>query len=132
MSKPPHSQRGPRQEQVTQQPRVEVQQWTGPLPPPAALAKFNEIIPNGADRVMAMAEKEHAHRIAYEAAGLQATTREATRGQYLGAAVSIIAVCGAVYAAHVGAHWSVAVALVGIPVLGMIRAIVRPRPKQSH
>lgn len=30
---------------------------SGPLPPPSDLAQYNDIISNGADRIMAMAEK---------------------------------------------------------------------------
>lgn len=131
MAKPPHNDRGSRQQQAQQQPQqVAVrQEWSGPLPPPAALEKFNQIIPNGADRILAMAEKEQAHRVEYERIGLQATVGESRRGQILGAVVSVAAVIGAVYAAHIGAHWSVSVALVGVPVLGIVRAIVRPRSK---
>ena len=36
--------------------------WEGPLPPPAALAAFEQIQPGLADRITAMAEKEQAHR----------------------------------------------------------------------
>lgn len=35
----------------------------GPLPTPEDLAHYNTIIPNGAERIMRMAEKEQAHRI---------------------------------------------------------------------
>ncbi len=35
---------------------------SGPLPPPSDLAQYNDIISNGADRIMAMAEKEQAVR----------------------------------------------------------------------
>jgi len=74
-----------------------------------------------------MAEKEQAHRIEYEKIGLPATIRESRRGQTLGAIISFVAVCGAIYTAYIGAHWAVPVALVGVPVLGLVRAIVRPR-----
>ena len=36
--------------------------FSGPIPPPALLQKYNEIIPNGAERILAMAEKQSAHR----------------------------------------------------------------------
>ena len=131
MPKPPHSQRGNQQQQVQQQSRqVEVREaWAGPLPPPAALERFNQIIPNGADRIVTMAEKEQAHRLEYEKTGLEATVCESRRGQVLGAIISVVAVCGAIFTAYIGAHWAVSVALVGVPVLGIVRAIVRPRPK---
>lgn len=129
MSKPPHSQRGQQQPQLQTQQLLH-QQWSGPLPPPAALEKFNLIIPGSADRILAMAEKEQVHRIGYEKTGLDATVAESKRGQFLGAAISAIAILGAVYAAYVGANWIVSIALVGVPVLGLVRAIIRPRSNQ--
>lgn len=130
MSKPPHNQRGQRPPQVQQQTNQVVrQEWAGPLPPPAALERFNQIIPNGADRIVAMAEKEQAHRIDYEKTGLAATVREARRGQILGAIISVVAIGGAIFNSYIGGYWAVSVALVGVPVFGIIRAIVRPRPK---
>lgn len=97
------------------------------MPPPAALAKFNEVLPNGADRVVAMAEAEQKHRHEYEKSGLSATSGEAKRGQYLGAAISVVAIVATVYTAAIGAHWVVSTALGGITLLGLVRAIVRPR-----
>lgn len=131
MSKPPHNQRGNQQQQVQQQPRqVQVrEEWAGPLPPPAALERFNQIIPNGADRVVTMAEKEQAHRIEYEKISLDATVHESRRGQIFGAIISVVAIGGAIFTAYIGAHWAVSVSLAGVPVLGIVRAIVRPRPK---
>lgn len=135
MSKPPHNQRGQHPQQAPQQhpPQqvartVAVQQWSGPLPAPADLEKFNQLIPNGAERILAMAEREQAHRIEYERLGLPATIRESRRGQILGSIISLAAVLGAVIAAVIGAPWQVPVALVGVPVLGLVKAIVRPRP----
>jgi uncharacterized membrane protein len=40
--------------------------FMGPIPPPGILAGYNNVIPNGADRVIKMAEKEQAHRHAIE------------------------------------------------------------------
>jgi uncharacterized membrane protein len=141
MSKPPHNQRGQHPQQVPQQQpqqqvtarKVQVQQWSGPIPAPADLERYNQITPNGADRIIAMAEKEQAHRIEYEKVGLPAAIEESKRGQILGAIISLVAIGGAIYAVHVGAHWSVPVAMVGVPVLGLVRAIVRPRlPKADQ
>ena len=39
----------------------------GPIPPPGILAGYNSIIPDGADRVIKMAEREQAHRYNIEA-----------------------------------------------------------------
>ena len=35
-----------------------VAEYSGVLPPPSMLKQFDEVIPNGAERIMAMAEKE--------------------------------------------------------------------------
>ena len=37
--------------------------FSGPLPPPTILNKYNEIIENGAERIMKMAENQSEHRI---------------------------------------------------------------------
>jgi uncharacterized membrane protein len=36
--------------------------FTGPIPPPGILAGYDKALPNGADRVMKMAEREQEHR----------------------------------------------------------------------
>ena len=59
--------------------------WEGPLPNPEALERFDQVVPNGAERIFKMAEVEHAHRIAYETEALRVSVAEAKRGQYLGA-----------------------------------------------
>src|SRR3990172_736242 len=124
MSKPPHNQRGVTSKlQPAQVRQVQLQQWSGPLPAPADLEQFNQIIPNGAERILAMSEKEQAHRINYETTGLTATIQESRRGQYLGAVVSVVAIGGAIYTAYSGAYWAIPVALVGVPILGIVRAI---------
>lgn len=39
----------------------------GPLPPPEVLKRYNDAVPSGAERIMAMAEKEqkHVHRLQF-------------------------------------------------------------------
>lgn len=124
MSKPPHKQGG--QQQITVQHSVSAG-WSGPLPPPEALAKFNEVVPNGAERIMAMAEIEQRHRIDYETTGINASVTETRRGQWLGASISLIAIVGAIISIILEAHWAVSCALVGVPILGIIKAIVNSR-----
>lgn len=42
------------------------QQFSGPLPPPDMLLKYNDIVPDGAERIIVMAEKQQNHRIYLE------------------------------------------------------------------
>lgn len=39
-----------------------IQQWAGPLPPPAALADFDRVAPGTSERIIAAWEDESAHR----------------------------------------------------------------------
>ncbi|MFT6590324.1 MAG: putative membrane protein [Rhodoferax sp.] len=94
-------------------------QWSGPLPPPGALAQFNDIIPDGAERIMAMVEREQAHRIAHETKELDAATRDFSRGHWMGAVIALSCVAAATYTAFIGTHWSVSVALVGLPITAL-------------
>lgn len=102
-------------------------QWSGPLPPPAALEAFDRIVPNGAERVFQMAEMEQQHRISLEKTGQAASISEARRGQILGFTISIIAITGAVICVFLDAHWSIIALLVGVPIMGLAKAIVSGR-----
>ena len=106
--------------------------WEGPLPNPEALERFDQVLPNGAERIFKMAEVEHAHRIAYETEALRVSVAEAKRGRYLrGAAIWLLAVAGAVGSVLIGAHWALSVALVGVPLMGLAIKIVESRSRQS-
>lgn len=107
------------------------QQWSGPLPPPGALAQFNDIIPNGAERIMQMVEREQAHRLQHENAGLQAHIKDTRRGHWMGAVIGVGCVAGSVFTAYIDAHPAVSVALVSVPVLGIIRAFIVGKNQQT-
>jgi hypothetical protein len=94
--------------------------WSGPLPPPAELEKIDQIIPGGADRLLRMAEKEQTHRIG-----------DAKRGQYLGWSLAAGAVAAAAVVSLCHGPWEVSVALVGIPVLGAVQALIQGRKEKS-
>lgn len=40
--------------------------FAGPLPPPEALERYNQILPGAAERIIVMAESQHAHRLELE------------------------------------------------------------------
>jgi uncharacterized membrane protein len=68
--------------------------FSGPLPPPHLLEKYNEIIPNGAERIMAMAEKQSAHREHLEAHVINGNVASQTRGSYFSFIISLVAIVG--------------------------------------
>ena len=105
--------------------------WQGPLPSPEAVKQFDEIVESGAERIFRMAELEQQHRINSEKLIIQvnseaarAEIKAAIRGAWMGFIVPILAIFGAVFTSSIGANWSVSVALVSIPVMGVVKTLV--------
>src|SRR5437879_5157716 len=74
---------------------------SGPLPPPEALASYNQIIPGLSDRIVKMAEAEGQHRRTLESQLLTAQIEDAKtyrvieqRGQICGLAVAVTTIVG--------------------------------------
>ncbi len=68
--------------------------FSGPLPPPGLLAKYNEVIPNGAERIMAMAERQSAHREALEARVVAGNVASQARGSHYAFIICLITIVG--------------------------------------
>jgi uncharacterized membrane protein len=64
---------------------MERHEFSGPLPPPEVLARYNEALPGGAERIVALAEEQASHRRRMEA-----------RGQVLLFAVVLVALVGGI------------------------------------
>jgi uncharacterized membrane protein len=68
--------------------------FSGPSPHPALLAKYNEVIPNGAERIMAMAERQSDHRESLEAQAVAGNLASQARGSHYVFIICIIALVG--------------------------------------
>jgi len=68
--------------------------FTGPLPPPGLLARYNEVIPNGAERIMAMAERQSAHREALETAVVSGNVASQARGSHYAFIICLVTILG--------------------------------------
>jgi uncharacterized membrane protein len=104
---------------------ISAQQWSGPLPPPEALEKYDKVIPGSAARLLQLTEKEQVHRHTMDQNVLATKAGDVKRGQYLGFLIGGAAVVGAIAVASF-APW-VSVALVGVPVASIVNAIVKGR-----
>jgi uncharacterized membrane protein len=60
------------------------QMFAGPMPPPAILQGYEEIVPGAAERILAIAESDTKHQHAIEFAALAAAEGEVKRGQWFG------------------------------------------------
>jgi uncharacterized membrane protein len=70
-----------------------------PLPDPAELAAYNQIIPNGADRILAMAENQSSHRIKIETIAISSQQRQGFFGQICALIIALSGLGLATYAA---------------------------------
>lgn len=95
-------------------------QWQGPLPPPGALEQFDRVIPDGAERIMVMCEKEQDARIANERLFARAEVAIELSGRLLGALLLLACIGAAIWSVHLDADWKVTATFVGIPVMGAL------------
>jgi len=92
------------QSMVLRQERTHIMR-AGPLPPPAELAAYNAIIPDGADRIMKMAEAQSAHRINLEKTVVCGQQAQEKMGQICGLIIGLAGLGLATYAAISGQPW---------------------------
>ncbi len=63
--------------------------FSGPLPPPDVLRKFDEIVPGSAERIIKMAEEQSVHRKDLEKKVINSDIARSKWGQILGFVISI-------------------------------------------
>jgi uncharacterized membrane protein len=103
---------------------------SAPLPLPSELAAYNEIIPQGADRIMKMAEAQSAHRIEIEKNVVFGQQGQESRGQYLAFIIALVGlVCGA-YTAVSGQPVAGA-AIAGVPLVGIVSAFLYSKHRDT-
>ncbi len=81
---------------------------------------FNDVIPNGADRIMSMVEKEQDVRLKIEKKASDVEALIAIGGRLIGALLLVVLIGAAIWSIHVGADWKVTTALLGIPLLTLV------------
>lgn len=73
--------------------------FSGPLPPPALLRQYEEILPGTAERIVSMAEKEQGHRHLQDSQALKAATSSDSQVNWLSFAIAIAYLAAAVFVA---------------------------------
>lgn len=125
--------------------------FQSPYPPPEFLRQYNDVSDGLAERLVQLVDHQQEHRHAQERTKLDADIRlqaeqikfaqlqakGAIRSDLLSQAVAgtlgLTALGLAAFTAWIGAHWSVSIALVSLPVVGMVQAIrqLRDKPKDK-
>jgi uncharacterized membrane protein len=68
--------------------------FSGPLPPPEALDRYNQIVPGLAERIVAMAESQSQHRQALERKVIDSNIRNERLGQVFAFFIAMTVVVG--------------------------------------
>lgn len=79
-----------------------VEAHSGPLPSPHILKGYADLIENGPERIMRMAEKQLDHNMMMESKGLKAGVRSGILGQILGFAIGLILIASGVWLTYLG------------------------------
>ena len=71
--------------------------YSGPIPPPEILNKYNEFLPGAADRIISMAERQSAHRQEIEKIVIKSSTRDSMLGLIFGLTIGLAGLAGSAY-----------------------------------
>lgn len=104
--------------------------YSGPLPPAGMLEEYNRIIPNGAERIMAMAELQSEHRRLMEKEVISSQNLQSKRGQMFAFIIAILLI-GVGTTAILFGHSAVASTIFGTTVLGLVTVFVLGRKSQQ-
>ncbi len=110
--------------------RATMQSFSGPLPPPNLLSQYNLVVPNGAERIMAMAEKQQEHRQGIEHCVVHGNKFDQRLGLVLGFIVMMTVAAAGVWCVSIGKDITGLTALV-TAVGGPVTAFIYGRKKQA-
>jgi uncharacterized membrane protein len=104
--------------------------FSGPLPPPELLAKYNEATPGGAERVLAMAEKQSNHRQELEKQVVDANCRAQRTGSVYGFLICMASLASGTFLIYVGKSAQGLVPIIGA-LGGLVAVFIVGKNKQQ-
>ena len=96
---------------------------SAPLPDPEELIRYNDAVPDAANRIITMAENQAAHRQGLEKSVVDAQNRNSLWGIIVGAILSLVIIIAGVYCILSGHDWAGAV-LVSVDIVGLCAVFV--------
>lgn len=102
----------------------------GPLPDPQTLSEYSAIIPNAADRIMTMAEKQLDHRMKMENMVIRGQMLQSNIGQFLAFFIGIAALSASTYCIVTGHEWSGTFLGIG-GLTSLVTAFIKGRSQQE-
>lgn len=84
---------------------IKQESFSGPIPHPELLRKYDEVQLGFAERIVSMAEKQLEHRIKCESAVVNGSVSESKRGQNYGLVISLLFLIASVFLGYFGHDW---------------------------
>ncbi len=103
---------------------------SGPLPSEDLLRAYDELITDGANRVMVMAETQAAHRQNLETIAVTAQTTQSGRGQFYAFVLSVL-YGGAGITAFLTGHETVSGVIFGTTIIGLVTVFLKGKSAQK-
>lgn len=103
---------------------IRSEMYSGPIPPPEALARYEEIQPGAADRILKMAEKQQEHRMALETKAIGGQVDQSKRGQIFGFILVFVCIAVAVFFAIYFGMTSFAVTFLCVTMVSVVGLFV--------
>jgi len=100
--------------------------FAGPLPHPDTLKRYNDIVPDAAERIIGMAERQATHRQELEKIAMQAEIQERRMGQLLGFFIAVAVLIMAAIFAYKDMPWPAGI-LVGTTLVSLVGAFIYGR-----
>jgi uncharacterized membrane protein len=92
---------------------VEISRYSGPLPPPEDLAKYEQILSGSADRIIRMAEQQATHRQHLEAVAIGSNATTQKWGLACAFIIAMSAICGGIWLSLRGMSGAGLTAIIG-------------------
>ncbi|EKB56914.1 DUF2335 domain-containing protein [Bergeyella zoohelcum] len=108
---------------------IQEKMHSGPLPDAESLVKYNSVIPNGADRIMQMAEKQQKHRIEIEKRVILSQNTQGLLGQIFGLVIGLFGISCGTFLAH-GGETVVGGLIAGTTVISLVSVFVLGKKRQ--
>lgn len=116
--------------QPTQLTVFKAEGFSGPLPPPGMLLKYNEAFPGCAERIVGMAERQSSHRQDIERKVIYSNVISERLGQILGFILAIVVVLAGVYLTMHDKPTQGIVAIMS-PLIGLVTAFIYGKRHQQ-
>jgi uncharacterized membrane protein len=119
-----------RARKIVQTVAISMKSHSGPLPDPETLNRYNEIIPNGADRIMIGFEKQLDHRIDIENHAIKGQVRQSDRGQLFAFIIAIAVLLASFWLINQG-HDTAGTILGSVDLVALVTVFITGKAQQK-